>query len=121
MPTGVYERTKSHLENMRLSRLGKELTDEHKKKIALANSDDKSVCWKGNKVSYSGLHKWINKKILKKYCNFCRTNTRKLTIANKSGKYLRDLSDWMVLCVPCHKIYDLKRKYAKTYPRCWAK
>lgn len=26
--------------------------------------------------------------------------------ANISGKYLRDASDWIALCVPCHKKYD---------------
>lgn len=28
--------------------------------------------------------------------------------ANKSGEYLRDLSDWLSLCVSCHRKYDFK-------------
>ena len=30
--------------------------------------------------------------------------------ANVSGKYLRDISDWIQLCVKCHKQFDIERR-----------
>ncbi len=81
--------------------------------------------WKGNKVGYIGIHHWVRKLFPKpmkcstcgkkgKYIYFKEKNgkDRKLWsihIANKSGKYLRDLSDWIGLCAKCHKIYDTKQ------------
>ena len=64
--------------------------------------------WKGTKNEYKRLHTWVySKKGKQKRCMNCHT-TEKLEWANKSGKYLRDLSDWIRLCVSCHKIYDRK-------------
>ena len=34
---------------------------------------------------------------------------KKIHWANISGEYKRDLFDYMRLCVPCHKRYDLER------------
>ena len=78
--------------------------------------------WKGGNVGYTGLHNWIRRNLkIKKICNFCGEKNKLIQLANKSGEYKRTLSDWFYLCVSCHKLYDLKRKYAATYPRCWAK
>lgn len=30
--------------------------------------------------------------------------------ANISGKYLRDITDWVRLCVSCHKYFDKQKK-----------
>jgi hypothetical protein len=32
----------------------------------------------------------------------------KIHWSNKSGKYLRDISDWRRLCVKCHKFFDTR-------------
>lgn len=71
---------------------------------------EKHASWRGDKVSYAGLHMWI-KKVLGSppacvYCNFSSTNNRKIHWANKSGDYKRQVDDWIRLCVPCHSAYD---------------
>ena len=67
---------------------------------------DKNPNWKGNDVGYYGIHLWVkkNKKRPKK-CSHCKKN-KKLVLANKSGKYKRDLKDWIYLCYKCHLKYD---------------
>lgn len=68
--------------------------------------------WKGDNVSYGGIHKWIAKKLGKPMmCQLCLTNTKRMYHwANISGEYNRDISDWIRLCVPCHKKYDKNKK-----------
>jgi hypothetical protein len=39
-------------------------------------------------------------------CFHCHTE-RKTAWANRTGLYLDDNSDWVELCYPCHKLYDL--------------
>ena len=67
--------------------------------------------WKGDEVSYRALHSWVHRWLGKpKYCEFCgktQDTPKSIHWANKSGKYLRDLNDWISLCVRCHKEYDL--------------
>lgn len=68
--------------------------------------------WKGDKVGYRTLHHWVVKWRGKpKTCEHCGKSNlagRKIQWANKSKKYLRDLSDWIRLCVKCHKAFDKK-------------
>jgi len=68
--------------------------------------------WKGEKVGYSALHKWVNKVLGKpNKCIFCGkvfTNNKKIGWANISGKYQRIESDWMRLCKKCHAYFDKK-------------
>jgi len=61
---------------------------------------------KGQEVSYDTLHKYIKQNLEKPiYCQFCR-QVKKLDLANKSGNYLEDLSDWLYLCRKCHVRQD---------------
>jgi len=64
--------------------------------------------WKGDKVSYSGLHYWLVRRLgSPKVCDKCGTIVaKKYEWANKSGKYKRDITDWVRLCTHCHRIYD---------------
>lgn len=73
--------------------------------------------WKGDNVSYSGLHKWINKyfgKAIK--CEQCgKTGTGKfIQWANIDGFYMRSREHWKSLCASCHRIFDFQRRQ-KTY------
>jgi len=81
----------------------------------LAITNEKHFNWKGENVSYRGLHYWINRKLGKPCeCEFCHRNNlkgREIHWANKSGNYLRELTDWIRLCVKCHKFFD---KYVNT-------
>jgi len=63
--------------------------------------------WK-EKVSYAGIHKWVNREFGKpKYCEFCNSVIKKkYQWANISNLYLRDINDWMRLCQECHSKWD---------------
>lgn len=73
---------------------------------------EKHPNWKGDAVSYSGLHRWIRRKLgTPKRCDHCGNNDlrhRQYHWANKSKRYERTLSDWMRLCVKCHQSFDKK-------------
>lgn len=71
-------------------------------------TDEKNPVWKGDKVGKSALHQWVIRRLGKpQQCEFCGDNSdRRYAWANKSGLYLRDLSDWLRLCYPCHMKYD---------------
>lgn len=117
---------------------GKKWSKKTRKKISEANlknphrywlgkkrpnmTGEKNPEWKGDKVSYGALHVWIRRNFGKPNkcenpeCVYPRMNDREMMIrpkrfdwANMSGKYLRDRTDWKMLCVSCHKIYDLRR------------
>ena len=72
--------------------------------------------WKGGIAWYATVHFWIAKNVKKIKCEYCGTPNRKtktgnrsyLHNANISGKYLYDISDWIVLCSRCHIIFDKK-------------
>ena len=73
---------------------------------------DKNTSWKGDKVGYHGLHKWVARWLGKPtMCEHCKKDGltgQKIHWANKSGEYLRELSDWIRLCASCHGAYDKK-------------
>ena len=55
---------------------------------------------------YDALHEWVERWVGKpKVCEFCGS-TKNMQIANRSGKYLREFSDWLMLCTKCHQRYD---------------
>ena len=56
--------------------------------------------------SYINVHAWVRKNFVKKgICKHCGL-LKKTELSNKSGEYLKDLSDWQELCTPCHRKYD---------------
>lgn len=69
---------------------------------------DKNGRWKGDKVSYAGIHQWIRKNLGKPMvCSECKITTAKMyNWANISGKYKRDFKDWKRLCGKCHWQFD---------------
>jgi hypothetical protein len=58
------------------------------------------------KVLYNGIHMWTRRWIPAVRCEQCGVENVTLHRANISKQYLRDLSDWRVLCVPCHSEFD---------------
>lgn len=66
--------------------------------------------WKGDKVGYRGLHLWVERKLGKatkcEHCSKEYDKPKSIHWANISGKYLRKITDWISLCVKCHKKYD---------------
>jgi len=69
---------------------------------------DKNGIWKGNEVGYVALHGWIRRQLGS--ANICSFNpdhkSKVFEYANISGAYLRDIDDFVSLCVKCHKEYD---------------
>lgn len=73
---------------------------------------EKNVNWKGDNASYAAKHMWIRYHFgTPSECEHCgTTENRMYHWANISREYKRDRSDWLRLCVPCHKKFDLGRK-----------
>lgn len=61
---------------------------------------------------YVATHMYIQRHYGKEktHCEKCSHDgsVNRLEWANISKMYKRERSDWMVLCVPCHRNYDLK-------------
>ena len=83
-------------------------------------SEENHYNWKGNKVSYVGLHMWVYKHLGKpdrcEHCNKSGLKSRFIQWANKSGEYKRELSDWVRLCVKCHIAYDKTNQKVRPMP-----
>lgn len=88
------------------SKLGKPPSVECQLAAARANVGNKHN-FKGDSVKYRGLHAWlVNNKQKPETCENCGASGR-LEIANINGhKYTRNLSDYMYLCVKCHRDLD---------------
>lgn len=75
-------------------------------KLSLAKMGAKNPAWKGDKVGYAGVHDYVRNRIRKpKWCVWCKKRPA-VDLANKTGKYLRDLNDWEYLCRKCHMDSD---------------
>ena len=85
---------------------------ETRLKLSIARTNEKNPAWKGDKVGYRGIHKWIERKLGKaNKCSFDPTHQSvRFDWANISGSYLRDLEDWSQLCRKCHRQYDMIRR-----------
>ena len=78
----------------------------NKGKKTLQNTGDKNPIWKGDKVGYGQLHKWVrSRKPVPVHCEKCKKDT-KLQLSNIGGKYTRELSNWEYLCAKCHVYKD---------------
>lgn len=96
MPKNVYT----------VSRKGYKIPEAGRKNIAAAKVGEKNPNWKGDKIGYHGLHSWVHRHLPKpKACQECGEQ-KKLDLANKSGRYLRILTDWEWLCRRCHMTKD---------------
>ncbi len=74
--------------------------------------DEKHPAWVGDSVTYGALHAWVRLRLGKpQKCSDCGTfgPQKRYQWANISGKYLRELSDWIRLCISCHKKLDTGR------------
>lgn len=86
----------------------KKLSDAHKKLYRLGKNLPPSQ-FKGDEVSYGGLHIWINKHFEKvEECENC--GSRKNLDWSNQGIYNRERKNWKRLCRKCHMCLD-KRNY----------
>lgn len=75
--------------------------------------EERASAWKGDKVSYWGLHLWVNKHLgHPDTCIRCgkKGTGHRMHWSNISGEYKRELTDWQRLCPICHKAYDKELK-----------
>lgn len=101
-----------------------------KKSIALMCKNRKGLAenqdngrWRGQSVSYAALHNWVRQHWEKpRACEHCMKNPgydkrghTKLQWANRNKKYLRTRKDWICLCIPCHRKYDISHKIHHRY------
>ena len=108
------ETVKSRISN---ANKGKPHTEEFKKKLSIERMADKNPNWKGDKVGNNSLHQWINNhKIKPELCENCKL-VPPHDLANISGKYLRDLKDWIYLCRKCHMVSDNRLKNLVSYKK----
>lgn len=70
---------------------------------------EKNPMWKGDDATMIAHHNWVKRQLgTPQKCEFCgTTEDRMYHWANISHEYKRDVSDYMRLCVPCHKKYDM--------------
>lgn len=92
-------------------------TDERIKRYGEKMSNELHWKWKGDEVEYRALHAWVERQLGKPTkCEHCDKDNlvgQQINWANKSGEYKRDITDWIRLCVKCHRKYDnqLKKQY----------
>jgi hypothetical protein len=70
-------------------------------------------------VKYSAIHMWVASKLGRpqkcEKCGGTDRSPRSYQWANISGKYERDLKDWVRLCKPCHMKFDNVAETMKTF------
>lgn len=77
-----------------------------KKKMSLSKLNEKNSQWKGKNVGYSALHEWVTRhKPKPEFCEQCKEKPA-YDLANISGEYKRDTTDYEWLCRKCHMIKD---------------
>ncbi len=73
----------------------------------MRDSGPKARAWKGMRAGYVAKHLWIVKHYGKaNHCEKCFGKAKRYEWANISGKYLREVSDYIQLCTSCHRIMD---------------
>jgi len=94
----------------------KDWKDKWKEKDKWPRGEQNSA-WKGDDVSYGGLHMWVSNQLGNpSKCSKCgkrEDETKKHRIiqwANISQKYKRDVNDWIALCIKCHREKDKPKK-----------
>lgn len=111
MPKGIYIRTPEARLNIGKAAKGRKITWGSKisKTLLGRYTGYLNPNWKGNDIKYNGLHAWVRQHLGKpSKCEHCETTEKHMYHwANISGGYKRDLTDWVRLCVSCHKKYDL--------------
>lgn len=93
----TFESPKSFSNHMRIHKFGRERF-LHKG----INLCEKNNQWKGDLVGVSAVHGWVKRRKPKpKFCVRCKIGKAQ-DLANISGQYKRDVSDYEWLCRRCH-------------------
>jgi hypothetical protein len=85
---------------------GRIYTEERNKKCSISKLNEKNPQWKGDKVGLGSLHTWVrNRKTKPDLCEKCN-KVPPIDLANISGEYKREVSDYQWLCRKCHELLD---------------
>lgn len=70
---------------------------------------ENSPRWKGNKVEYSGIHRWLKRTYdqIDNKCEHCKGNKNLQWALAKEKQYKRSRDSFIRLCASCHKNYDM--------------
>ena len=75
--------------------------------------------WKGEDAGYSAIHAWMIRNYGNPHkCQVCNLKGKRvgrrwnIEWANRTGKFLREKSDWIALCKRCHYAQD-RESYRK--------
>jgi len=102
--------TLESIESIRISKLGNK-----NPQYGHNHKGDKGPSWKGDNVGVAQLHKWLRKNLLKpELCQICNEKPP-YDLANVTGIYNRDFSNWQYLCRRCHMLSDGRMKNLKQY------
>lgn len=75
-----------------------------------------SPVWKGNNASYSAIHYWLySRKGKPQICEHCGITSKetKLQWASKNHLCVRDVNNYISLCISCHINYDMTEEKKK--------
>src|SRR3990167_5779932 len=104
-------------EHPSLMNVSKKMTGILNPRYGLKIPEEKTNNWKGDNVGYAGIHTWVKKHKPKiSLCERCNKN-KPYDLANISGKYKRDISDFEWLCRRCHMQKDGRINNLKRYKR----
>jgi uncharacterized protein YlaI len=79
---------------------------ERNNKIKLSKLGQKNPMWVDRPKHLPTLHTWVRRnKPKKELCEHCNEKPA-FDLANVSGKYLRNINDYIWLCRSCHMIFD---------------
>jgi hypothetical protein len=108
MPKGIYQRKSN-------TKVGHYIRTPEIRFILSQKSMGNKSHYKGNKVGYWGLHRWLDRTLGRpRKCAKCgTTESKRYEWANISGKYKRETNDYLRLCRKCHCEFD-KRNWGKT-------
>jgi len=109
------EQRKNWADKARLQK-GAKRSPEACKNIGLGKKGKKHPNWKGDKVSYVGLHCWVNSNWIKeKKCEVCDQTDQKFYDWANLGIYNRERKNWKVMCRSCHNKSHNKAKHLEEF------
>jgi hypothetical protein len=74
--------------------------------MSIARLCNKNGMWKGDNAKLNAIHIWVkSRKPKPELCERCKL-VKPFDLANKSGKYRRDVNDYDWLCRKCHMKKD---------------
>ena len=110
MPRKGYKQTPEHRAKTTKALREWGAKPESKERMKILHRGENNGRWKGVSASYASVHQWVARWLgSPEKCQGCGTDGLKgryINWANKSGNYLRDLSDWLRLCTRCHYHFD---------------